>query len=254
MQNFISSKYFKYILSLFFSALILISCKDDSTTNPIGEAPQLPPASTFKMDFDSFPASAIMPKTSTDSTNKSNWYWASFNGVVWQTLVTAGMAIPVAAFVESFNHDPQQIEEGKWLWTYEFTPLGGIKHTASLYGILSSEGVNWEMYITKENVYSDFLWYTGESDLLATHGTWTLFFEPFNPTPWIEIEWERNIQESTANIKYTNIIPNAADNGGYIYYGITDDLDYDAFYEILNKAKENTISIKWNRTSHEGRV
>jgi len=254
MSNELFPNNIKIISILIFTVFIIFSCKDNDSNNLIGEAPEIPPVSSFNMDFDAFPSSSALPKITSDSLSKSNWYWASINGIVWQTLVTTGMAIPVAAFTEAFNHDPQQVENGRWLWTYEFTSFTGIKHTASLYAEANNNGVTWEMYITKENVYTDFLWYTGESDLLATHGTWTLFFEPSNPTPWLGIEWERNPQDSTGSIKYTNIIPNDNDNGGYIYYGVTSDLDYNAFYEIYNKSTDHTMSIKWNRTSHKGRI
>lgn len=243
------------LLIFFISGILLISCSDDNVNDPAGTPPEIPPLSSFQMDFSPFSALSNLSKVSEiDSASRTHWQWAALNGIVWQTLVTAGMSVPVAAFVESFNHDPEQQNDGRWLWRYEFTPFTGIKHTAELYGNVDNNGVTWEMYITKENVFQNFLWYKGDSDIFATGGTWTLYAEPNNPTELLGIEWERNKEDSTGNIKYTNIIPNGAENGGYIFYGTMNDHDYDAFYEINNKGQNNITSIKWNRTTHEGRV
>lgn len=250
---------FRLKIFILFLGLFLLSCKDNDVNAPLVTPPDVPPISTFKMDFNDFPLSAQFLKNNgaksyDEIMTQANWGWASFNVVVWQTIVTTGMIVPVASFVESFNHQPVKQEDGRWAWTYEFTPYTGIKHTASLYADVGTSSVNWEMYISKENQFNDFLWYSGQSDLLATGGTWTIFAEPANPTPWIGIVWNRNPIDSTGDIKYTNIKPNDGENGGYIFYGVTTDDPYDVFYEIFNKGKDNTISIKWNKDSHIGSV
>lgn len=249
--------FFTVLLASFF--VLSFNACDDDVSNPSENPPEMPPASTLKINFDEFPLSSSLLKNGQNFapdniTTSANWGWASFNVVVWQTLVTAGMTIPVAAFVESFNHDAEKQEDGRWMWSYEFTPFTGIKHTASLFADVGTNSVGWEMYITKDGQYTDFLWYTGESDLLATAGTWTIYAEPANPTEWLEIEWNRDPSENTASVKYTNIIPNHAENGGYIFYGITSDNTYDAFYEIFNKGQDNLISIRWNKSSKAGSV
>ena len=247
------------LVLLLIGLIVLSSCKDNEISDPKEAAPEMPPVSSMKIDFTNFPNSTGLLKNNAglnyyETQTMENWGWASLNAVVWQTLVTAGMIVPVAAFTESFNHEAELQTDGTWLWRYEFTPVTGIKHTASLIAELDFEEVKWEMYITKENVYADFLWFSGQSDLLATEGTWNINFEPNNPTPWIGIEWHRNPVDGTADIKYTNIVPGGAENGGYISYGKTNDLTYNAFYEIFNKGEDNMTSIKWNLTSHIGRV
>lgn len=245
----------KFLALLLITLIIFTSCKDDEISDPSEVAPEMPPISSMQIDFNSFPGSSLSKINDINNIQTlENWGWASLNGVVWQTLVTAGMIVPVAAFVESFNHEAELQQDGSWLWSYDFTPVTGIKHTASLRGYGDVSGINWEMYITKENVYADFLWFSGQSDLLGTEGTWTINFEPNNPTPWIGIEWHRNPADSTADIRYTNIVPGGAENGGYIHYGKTDNVIYNAFYEIFNKGEDNMTSIKWNLSSHNGRV
>jgi hypothetical protein len=256
MKNGVKLKW--QILLLIFS-IFVFSCKDNDLNSPIDTPPEVPPAASFKMEFDNFPNTVALPKVSesnfTDTSNtKNHWGYSYLNGVFWQTLVKVGMAIPVAAFIESFNHEAEQQEDGKWMWAYSFAPLGGVNHTASLYANVDNDGVTWEMYISKGSQFTDFLWFSGQSDLAVTEGTWTIFHEPNNPSPWIGIQWHRNPVDGTADIKYTNIEPNSNENGGYIYYGTNSDGIYNAFYEIYNKGKDNTTSIKWNIETHEGQV
>ena len=56
------------------------------------------------------------------------------------------------------------------------------------------------------------------------------------------------------DIKYTNIEPGGAENGGYIFYGKTTDTTYDAYYHIYNKGQDNLTEIEWNLTSKAGRI
>lgn len=249
----------KWQIILLILSVFIFSCKDDNINNPTETPPEIPPVASFKMEFDNFPSTIVLPKGDgsnfIDTSNtKNHWGYSYLNGVFWQTLVKVGMAIPVAAFVESFKHEAEQNEDGQWMWTYEFAPFGGVNHTASLYANVDNEGVSWEMYISKETQFTDFLWFSGQSNLAVTEGTWTLFHEPNDPNPWIGIEWHRNPADSTADIKYTNIDPNSDENGGYIYYGSNSDGIYNAFYEIYNKGKNNITSIKWNIETYEGRV
>lgn len=238
------------IYSLLF--FILIGCSKTDVNGPDGEAPTIPPKESFVMDFSNFQSSGSMSKTN-QILSKQNWGWAALNVGIWNTMITVGLAVPVAAFVESFNHDPVEQEDGTWIWQYDFNVFN-IKHTAELHGKIEASGVTWKMYISKENFYDNFLWYTGESDFLAIQGNWILNHEPNNPEPLLDITWNRNPQEGTANIKYTNIEPDGAENGGYIFYGIVNETPYDTFYDIFNKGKDNHTHIKWNRTSKDGRV
>ena len=128
------------------------------------------------------------------------------------------------------------------------------KYTANLHGKVVTSGVQWKMYISQENGYSDFLWYEGESNFLATEGNWTLYRSPELPNPMLEILWHRNVSEGTADIRYQNIEEGHPENGGYIFYGINQETPYNAYYHIYNKGQNNLTEIEWNRTTKEGRV
>jgi hypothetical protein len=72
--------------------------------------------------------------------------------------------------------------------------------------------------------------------------------------PFLQIDWHRYISTQTGDIKYTNVIPGDAENGGYIFYGSTTDEEYDRFYNIYNKGQDNLAEIEWNFTNKNGRV
>ena len=249
----------KYFVLLIFSMLFLFACKELDLTDPLETKPEMPPIASMQIDFSSFPENNTLAKiTGKNSINNieihDNWAWAWIHGVAWKTLVSVGMSIPFAAFVESFNHEAVQQEDGRWLWEYSFSSHDSINHTASLYATIDIGGIDWEMYITKETFFDNFMWFSGRSDLFGKSGTWTFFTEPKNPEPWLGIEWEYNKSDSTGSIKYTDIHDKSDGKGGYINYGLVADSTYDAFFNIYDAKKDNLISIKWNRETHEGRV
>lgn len=241
-----------------FSVMLLIMISCSNNTEPEQAPPTLPPASTFVMDFSDFASqnTGLVLYKESDGTNilsKQNYGWAATNVFVWNTLLTVGLAVPVASFVESFRHEPVLQGNKKWLWSYNFTVIEAI-YTAKLYGFFNTNGVEWEMYISKQDAFIDFLWYSGNSNLKGTEGTWILNKSPEEPDSLLLIEWERDPVSATGNIKYTNVFPGGPENGGYIYYGITQNIPFNAFYDVYNKGLNNHANIEWNRTTKEGRV
>jgi len=228
--------------------------KEDDKESP----PEIPPATTFVIDFSDFPSqkSATLPyleRGLKDIQTTQNWAFAATNVFVWSAIITVHLVIPVAAFVESFNHDPEYQSDLHWICSYSCT-VAGPEYFAELHGTLGVSEVEWAMYISSEIDTTKFLWFEGESSLLVTEGTWTLYYNPEDPAPYLGIEWQRNVDDETLDIKYTNIIPEGAENGSYISHGIVNETPYDAFYEIYRKRQENTIDIEWSRTTKEGRV
>jgi hypothetical protein len=243
------------LILVLLSTAIIMNCSKKST-EPEENAPEIPSQSTFLIDFNAFPdTSPPSPRLNapmSETQSHENWGWSAFNVLVWNTALTVTLAIPVAAFVQSFNNEPE-FRDGSWVWAYSFS-VGGIQHSAELHATMVSEGVNWEMFISKQGVYQNFLWFSGFSNLPLTEGTWTLNKNPNEPVPFMGIEWHRNLQQSTADIKYTNIVPGGAENGGYISYGSTTGGEYDRFYDIFNKGLDNHTDIEWDHTTKEGRV
>ena len=213
----------------------------------------LPPEGSFVMDFSDFEDTSSNKSIQSDTTY-ANAFYSILNVGAWNTVITIGLAVPVASFVESFKHEPELSEDGTWIWSYSFN-VGFSTYTAELHGKLNSTKVNWEMYISKTGfgAFSDFLWYKGESNVDNTSGEWTLYDNPTSGKELLGITWSDD-NNGTAEIKYMNIVPSGAENGGFIHYGKNTNTNYNAFYDIFNKGLNNHTMIEWNRTSKEGRV
>jgi hypothetical protein len=265
------------LLILALLASFLTGCRGTESHEQPTTPPQIPPISSFVMDFADFNSQgevSLIPSTravtaqqvsfingssgsqSSDQYamgTRKNWGFAALNVGFWSVVVVVGLAIPVAAFVESFDHTPEQQPDYTWIWSYDVT-VNDVTYTAELHGKYIDNGVRWDMYISKQNEYTDFQWYYGESDLPATEGFWILKKNPSDPTDLLRIDWKRDLAEGTYDIKYTNIVLGGPENGGYIFHGVTTDELYDRFYEIFNKGKDNYTYIEWDSTTKEGRV
>jgi hypothetical protein len=217
----------------------------------VSEAPTIPPEETFVISFEDFEETNGLTTLATG--NQSNWNYAVGVVGVWSIIIKLGLAVPVATFQASFHNIPLHQNDGSWLWSYSVN-IGGSIYTAKLLAQFITEGVRWEMRITKEGEYEDFLWYYGECDLPATEGFWILKKSPADPTDLVQIDWSRNISAGTHAVKYTNIVPDGSENGGYIDTQYTKGTPYDHIWDIYNKGQNNHTYIEWSSTTIEGRV
>ncbi len=231
------------IFTLLFFLLVSMSCEKEESDNK--EAPEIPPQSTFIMDVSDF---ANNQDTSTkympDST-AFNYFHSVLSVAFWNFMLTAHMIIPVAAFVESFNHEAiYHPTDDNWTWSYNIN-VGGI-HEVELTGYIESDSVIWEMRI------DELLWYYGHSHTDGTGGYWKLFQGEDLSIPWLNIDWNR---ESTdiADLKYTIITPDDEGYGSYIFYGKTNE-EYDRFYDIYLSKEDKLTEIEWLFEEKNGRV
>ena len=244
-----------FVLALVFAASLLFqSCqKDDPYAGK--EAPQLPAAPTFVMPFDN----ALEGFTgSLDDRTINNWGHAAGNVLVWNTVLTIHLAVPTLAFYESFNHEAVYQGSGIWLWEYSVSDNSGTYH-AKLYGeLLASSEVQWDMYISKVGAggFSEVHWYTGIVAWDQSYAHWTLNHNPYAPTPFISIDYQKDNGAGVASIRYTNVIPGDAGNGGYIEYreGFEPTGEFDRGYDVFNNEIDNLLEILWNSTDNHGRV
>ena len=256
---------------LILSILVFIpGCGDTSG------APTIPPIETFLIPFDAFTGNATstsifinesqmqtvplsypiteqFPLASVLLSNQSHWNHAALNVGFWSAVAVVGLAVPIAAFRASFHNIPLEQPDGSWIWSYSVR-IGGSVHSAELHGQYIPEGVHWDMRISKEGEYEDFLWYYGEGDLPATDGFWILKQSPAIPNDLLRIDWSRNISAGTNAISYTNIVPDGPENGGYIDVQYIDDIPYDYIWDIYNKGQDNHTYIEFGDSTGEGRV
>lgn len=248
-------RFIKILPILFVIAAIglIVSCEDDKTTNPQNQAPTIPPQTSFVINFDEFPDTLSGSVPENPFPAKGNWGWAATNVQVWNSVLTLTLIVPVSAFVEAFNHQPVQQADGSWLWQYEISVNEG-NYTAKLNGKTVTAGVEWRMLLSKSGEYTDFEWFTGFSNLPATEGTWNLNKDPNSPSPFLSIEWKRNTQEETADVKYTLLSTGLPQDGSFIFYGKTNEVPLNRFYQIFRAENNNLIEIKWSYESSFGRV
>ena len=131
-------------------------------------APIIPPEETFVIPFEDFYKTNGLISLESGS-NQSNRNYAALAVGIWSTIIRIGLAVQVAAFQASFHNIPLQQPDGSWIWSYSVL-IGGSIHTAKLHGQFITEGVHWEMKISKEDEYEDFIWYYGKCHLPATEG------------------------------------------------------------------------------------
>lgn len=240
--------YILLLVTMLMTLALEQGCKKD-----YGGPPTIPPKSSFVMNLSELDSSKTSSMKLDSVADYSNFLYAAGNVYGWNIILTVGLAVPVASFVNSFNYQGTWNNQGNcWEWKYDFTLL--VTYSAKLKATVSGITVHWEMYISQQNGFQDFLWYSGDSQFDGTQGTWTLYDNPTSNTELLGIIWHNNDNDGTSDITYTNIVPGGAENGGYISYGITADTIYNAYYDIYNKGQNNLIKIKWNMTDRNGRV
>lgn len=220
------------------------------------EAPKIPPSSTFVIDFSDFGQAEDNGDQLVRTTGvlpSENWTFAAGSVLFWNVALTVTLVVPVAAFLESFNNEPTLNAQGIWSWEYDFM-VNGVGHSAELQGQINGGEVSWNMFISKDGEYTDFNWFSGASSILGTEGTWSLNRNPADPTPFIDIAYNRNEAANTGDIRYTNVTPDSPDNGGFIFFGTSNDDPFDAMYQIFRAAENEMTDIEWNRENKDGRV
>lgn len=241
MKFFFSLRNPLFLFTILVFLVSISACTKDDVTLV---APEVPPVATMVMEIDD----AFASKSSQEHFNA-----AAIQVGVWNVVLTVNLAIPVIAFNAIVNNEVPTFEDGTWTWDSDFN-VGAIGHNARLEATLSGNNVLWKMYVSKDNEYTDFLWFTGTSVVGNKSGQWLLNADPNNSTPLLQIDWEVN-NNGTTQIRYTNIIPSHNDKGGYIEYGVTNNNPiYDAFYTIYHTDGDFQVDIEWNRITKEGRI
>jgi len=222
--------------------VMLLSCEKEKKD----AAPRLPPVSAFAIDVDEF--------AQAKSTNSYDNFGTAVLAVnYWNSALYATLAVPVAAYVEAFNHDAERVNNTTWKWTYDMEGPDA-NYTASLFAEVIRDSVYLEMHISQEGGFQDFIWYTGKCDIVRSTGEWTVFAGPENNVPWLSIDWNHDWEAETFDVRYTDIYEGNDYLDSYIEYGITEDPVYNAYYYIYDSLEEMDYQIELNTTSHNGRI
>jgi len=238
-------KNFIWLFAIFFAITIISSsCKKKDPQ------PEIPPQSTFLMNFNDYSDTTIQNKIT-----HANWIYGAANVGIWNVVITIGLAIPVASYAYALQQEPKWDRRNRqWVWSYNFTSWG--VHSAKLTAELSSDTIIWNMKI------DDFDWYTGHSHTNGSGGYWILNESRTYPTQLLRIDWALN-SSGVSSVKYTNVAPstspNYKNNGEYITYGTVASAEFNRFYNIFLKNDTNTSStnltqIEWNFSDKHGHV
>jgi hypothetical protein len=243
------------VLSL--SIFLMQSCQKDDLTTPqieqqTQEAPELPTVESFVMPFTAFDQF----DAEDDSRTTGNWLYSASNVVAWNAILTLHLAIPIAAFYESFNHEVEYQGSGIWLWAYDVTENGSTYHAKLFAELLVNSEIKWDMYISEEGGFPEMHWYSGITAIDDSYATWTLNYNPYNPISILRVDYLQNDGNGVESIRYTNIIPGVPENGGFIEYRKSNNsnIEFNRAYDVYKIENDNLLQINWNNPSNEGRV
>jgi hypothetical protein len=246
-------KFFTPLIIIVLAAVILTNCKKDE-----GDPPELPAQESLMIDFSNFVLNTKSAYSVSDQKgiDNTNWVFAATAAGFWRGVLTAVLAIPEATFVKAIDQEPVYLDNKTWQWVYS-TTFGSINYKARLTGQIRTSDVQWKMYITKsgDNGFNDFLWYEGTSAHDGSNGQWILNESYESPSPVLQIDWEKD-GTSISYVKYT-YLKNDPSSGSTIEFGPLTGM-YDSYFTIhyynYNYSRFSDVSIKWNKTTHNGTV
>lgn len=244
-----------------FACFITVSSCNKDKDDP-GQKPELPPMESFLMDFSDFsdPDDTLQPgKKSIGSLLNGytyrNWGHSFLTVAFWNTIVTVTLALPASCYLETIDSEPVYMGEGIWQWTATNIGMNASYDVKILAKKISNENYLAQMFVSSsgEPAFTDFKWIEGALRYDHTHAVWTVFESPYYPESRIlDIEWDKNWETGTGNMRYTYIKTNADLKGSLIEYQLTSDPVYNSRY-IVNLVGDSA-RIEWNSSTKNGHV
>lgn len=237
-----------FILSF---AILTASCGDkDSDVDP-GAQPAVPPSSSMAPNFDDF---------SNDGANGGrqmvvrNWLYAATSVSVYSGILYGSLVVPVTAFKLAVDQEASFDSETRmWVWEYDVSLPQQGDYSVKLTADVDGTDVAWTGYISKTGGFSDFVWFTGTSDVAASEGSWTLYEGPDKPNAWLSSDWSKSEVEGIANVTFT--VEKAGNGfGSTINYLVDVGAELDRNVNIVDTNSENTIEVFWNAESGIGKI
>lgn len=255
-------KNFTASLVLFVAAILMQSCSKD---DPIiidekGVAPELPFIGSIAMSFGSFENVDTTNLSAGKSTSRnftySNWFYAATNLLYWSHIVSEINEIPLAAFMEAFNHEPVFKGNGIWLWAYEVIDEDDHYLVELTGSTLDKLVVQWDLYVEKVGGFSKMHWITGTTRTDIEQAEWTINGDPSDPKPMMLVNYEKDVAPGEARLRYTNVIEGDQDYGSYLEFQVLENssTDLNRRYHVYEKVPDNLIEIEWHEANKNGRV
>jgi hypothetical protein len=244
-------KTFQFSLIILCLAGLFVGCKKNK-----GNPPVLPTNESMVIDFSNFTSLKKSGMTAAQSkgTESSAWQFAATLAGTWNSLISSNIAIPLAAYDSAAKYNAGYVSENLWQWRYDFTFDGEI-YSSVLDGQVSTNSVNWKMYLTKNTTggYTDFLWLEGTSETDGSGGQWIFYQSPQSPEQIFQTDWTKS-GDVVTGVKYTYVI-NDTMKDSYINFLIDTNSDLDASYNIhFSDGSYSDSDIEWNRITRNGRL
>ena len=238
------------ILMVIAISLINTSCDKD----PVEDKPVLPPVSSFIMDFSDFDQLPAGAKSTIPSFQ--NFSHAFGNVAFWHRITTITLALPVAAYAQILNQEPEYMGDNTWEWTYDFSMLN-VEYKATLTAErLNNEEFKAEMSINKKTLPGKGqTWFDGVVRYDHTHASWNLYkYENITQVKILESDWNWDYETETGDMTYTYVESGNLQEGSFIKLELfsPDQQELDAAFTISLSA--GVIYIEWNRTTKAGRI
>ena len=241
------------------SGMINFSCRKEFV---VGDPPRLPPAETFLMNYAGFsnPDDTLATKFFSDSLgyapSYNNWRNAYNSIFPWDSIDGSSIDIVTTCYQEALKNYPVHLGGHAFGWPCSFIYLSS-GYTASLIATwIGGQDFRIEMYIAKPGMYGfgSFRWLEGTVSYNWNRAVWTLYESPNNPVRLFRIEWNKNWDDNTGDIKYTFLKRgnSSLPLNSYIQYKIVSDSTFDAGYVI--SIYGNKVLIEWNRKNKHGRI
>jgi hypothetical protein len=240
---------FCFAIILFFG--LSANCKKDK-----GDPPVLPPYESMVIDFSNFTSQkkSFDVTTPGKGTETSTWQFAASLAGIWNTLISSNTEVPLAAYEPAINYDPGYVSENLWEWSYDFN-IGQNAFKARLQGKISTNTVNWKMYITYEGTggYTDFLWLEGSSKADGSGGQWIFKQSPQSDVPIFQTDWTKSGDQVTS-VKYT-YVKDDTNKDSYINYLLETTSNFDNGFNIhFSDGTYSDSDIEWNVATRDGRL
>ena len=255
--------YFSRIAAFVLAISIFTSCVETPVDTP-SAAPQLPDTETFTMPtaaLDHTDSDTSAAATHTSGHTYRNWIYAGINLAVWHTVVVVNVAVPTAAFARAANETPVHIGNGVFEWAYQYQAppaLGGKNYDVVLTAeyINAAQEVEWIMTVSEQGGFSNFEWYRGTSAVDGSESHFTVYHQPYNPEPYMQMDFQGGPNVANQSLRFTNIRPNRNDTGSYIEYRVEPNSPFNRAFDV-NAGPNHPgkyVEIQWNEPSRDGRV
>jgi hypothetical protein len=236
-----------FLLALLSGCLISCGKEDDPQAEQV--APVVPSAATLDMKIYNF-SEEDASNGRTMAEGKWNALHASLGFNIWTTIVKLQVAIPSVALNEAFKQTPTLTSNGRWLWTYNLEAVDNyqVKLYAKNQG---DQQVGWEMYLSKEGGFQNYLWVTGTSDRSSKQGQWIVNKEG---DELMRVDWKKESSDTVTELVYTHLEAGSEYEGSYVKYQTLNEGDYNVAYSVYLSNEDNTLNINYHTETLVGRV